>query len=187
VRVEGERIEVVQNVQVEREFEAFVSTTSLGLFRLAALLCAGDHHAAEDLLQDAYLEGFSRWDQLRVPEARTAYVRQVMVRRAYRVRTRFRRERQLLEQIGETDHGEQPWVVTDHSTDIWRALGTLSPRQRAVIVLRYYADLSEEQTAHALNCTTGTVKTHAARGRRAIEDHLGGRAYITPSDEGGAR
>ena len=172
-------------MQAEGEFETFVSTTSLGLFRLAVLLCAGDHHAAEDLLQDAYLEAFARWDELRIPGARRAYVRQVMVRRAYRVRSRSRREHQLLEQIGETDHGEQPWVVTDHSTDIWRALGTLSPRQRAVIVLRYYEDLSEEQTAHALKCTTGTVKTHAARGRRALEVRLGGSAYITPSDEEG--
>lgn len=171
----------------EREFEAFVGSSSLGLFRLAVLLCAGDHHAAEDLLQDAYLEAFARWDELRVPEARKAYVRQVMVRRAYRIRSRSRRERQLLEQVGDADGDVRQEAVTDHSTDIWRALGTLSPRQRAVIVLRYYEDLSEEQTAHVLKCTTGTVKTHAARGRRAIEERLGGRAYITPSDEEGAR
>ena len=172
-------------MQAEAEFETFVSTTSLGLFRLAVLLCAGDHDAAEDLLQDAYLEAFARWDEVRMPDARKAYVRQVMVRRAYRVRGRLRQERQLLERLGDVHRLEQPWATTDHATDLWRAMGTLSPRQRAVIVLRYYEDLSVEETAQVQKCTAGSVKTHAARGRKSLEERLGGRAYLAPSDEEG--
>jgi RNA polymerase sigma factor (sigma-70 family) len=67
--------------------------------------------------------------------------------------------------------------------DLWAALAALSPRQRAVVVLRYYDDMTEAQIAEVLGCSPGAVKSHASRGLRRLQERLGGPGYITTDTE----
>ena len=166
----------------ESEFSAFVSARSSALYRTAYFLTGGDRHAAQDLVQDALADAYARWGSIREPYAREAFVRRIMVRTATRRWNRQQRSREVLEaqppERLQPGH-EDPTAV---SVDLAQALGLLSARQRAVMVLRYYDDLSEAQIAEALGCSTGAVKTHATRAIKALSVTFGGTAYApTPS------
>ena len=127
--------------------------------RLAYLL-TGDRALAEDLVQDAFVRLFGRFRDLRRPEAFGAYLRKTVVNLA---RSHFRRksvERTYLEKESRQPRASGPAAPDE----MWDALGTLRPRQRAAIVLRYYEDLSEAQTAEVLGCAVGTVKSLVSRG-----------------------
>lgn len=137
---------------------------SAALLRTAVLLTAGDRPAAEDLVQAALTQAYSRWGRIRVPGAAEAYVRKILVHMALR---RGREPRVLRFRVEEVeavsvDPGLQEGVV-DRAT-LWELLGSLSTKQRTVLVLRYYEDLSEAQIAEILGCAPGTVKSHASRG-----------------------
>jgi RNA polymerase sigma-70 factor (sigma-E family) len=167
------------------EFAEFVAARSSPLLRLACLLTGGDRLAAEDLLQDAFTETFIRWRRIREPAGRDAYVRRILVRSATR---RWRKRDRHME--SSSDKVPEPSVdsQTDRIIDshaVWTCLSRLPPRQRAVVVLRYYEDLSELQTAELLGCATGTVKSHAARGLRALHRDLQECGYLTPKNTGG--
>jgi len=151
------------------EFDDFVRTASTPLLRLAYLL-TGDHGHAEDLVQTALLRTARRWRGARTqPEA---YARRVLTNLAKDCwRTRSRR-------AVETDSGPEPLgddpngqVLLRHS--LVPAVLQLPARQRAVLVLRYFEDLSVDETAAVLGCRPGTVKsqTHAALAR--LRDLLG--------------
>lgn len=156
----------------EDEFAGFVQASAPRLLWVARLLCNGDRAAAEDLVQDALVETFRRWSRIERPDARFAYARRVMTRAATR---RWRSETRLLEV---TTPDLAPWSAAADSTDadvgidVWAALGGLSAKQRAVMVLRYYEDLTEGQIAEALGCSRGSVKKHASRATAALSDRL---------------
>lgn len=144
------------------DFVAFVDARSAALLRTARLLSAGDRHAAEDLVQTALERAYVAWPRIKRREAQESYVRSIMTRAAID-RTRRRQRR------GEVLTGEVPETVTvpagpEDRDAVWGLLAALSPRQRAVLVLRYYEDQSEVQIAETLGCSTGTVKAHASRG-----------------------
>ena len=131
------------------DFVAFVDARSAALLRTARLLSAGDQHAAEDLVQTSLEKAYVAWPRIQRKGAQEAYVRSIMTRAAID-RTRQRRRRGA--------------VGTDEGPDeVFALLAALSPRQRAVMVLRYYDDLSEAQIAQALGCSAGAVKSHASR------------------------
>lgn len=146
---------------VGASFEEFVSTGSDRLLGLALLL-TGDRGHAEDLLQEVLERLYVRWAQIEDPHAyaRTALARKV----TDRWRQRGRRPREVgLEDWhdsavpdGALDRAERSHVVA--------ALRRLPPRQRAVIVLRYFEDWSEEQIADQLDVSRGTVKSQASKG-----------------------
>jgi RNA polymerase sigma-70 factor (sigma-E family) len=154
------------------EFSIFVGERGPALYRTAYFLMAGDRPAAQDLVQDALADAFARWGAIRDAQAREPYVRRIMVRAATR---RWDRRRRSLEVLG-ADLPEPP--VDGHAedvesaSDLARALSRLSPRQRAVVVLRYYHDFSEAQIAEAMSCSRGAVKTHGSRGLRALQADL---------------
>lgn len=145
--------------EAEASFTRWASDRQLALLRTAVLL-TGDHHRAEDLVQDALAKVAARWERLR-HEAPEAYARQVIVRT--NISWWRKRRREVVADPG--DHavtGGEPSV--DRRILLDAALGRLTPRQRSVVVLRYYDDLPERATADVLGVSVGTVKrtTHDA-------------------------
>jgi len=145
-------------------FDEFVATRSPALLRTAYLL-TGDHGLAEDLLQTALAKCWFAWGRIDgLPEP---YVRRALATTyATWWRRRWRGERPT----GQLPDRGDP-AATSHVEDrdaLWRALGALPRRQRAVVVLRYYEDLSEAETASALGISTGTVKSQAAKALAAL-------------------
>lgn len=132
-------------------------------------------------MQDALVETYRRWSRIESVPARYAYARRVMVRMATK---RWRAPARLVE-LTVPEVPERS--IRDHAgplgvgIDIWAALAELSPKQRAVMVLRYYEDLSEADIAQTLGCSTGSVKTHASRALAALSVRLSG-ADLTDHD-----
>ncbi len=153
----------------DEQFTAFVHAVWRPLYRTAYLLL-GEHGAAEDLVQAALAKTYSSWRKVRDLDAAAGYARTVLLNEA---KTMFRRaswgRERPAETLPETGH------ETDPSTRpaVLDALRTLPPRQRAVVVLRFYEDLSVEQTAHALGCSTGTVKSQTSEALAKLRRLLG--------------
>jgi len=138
-----------------------------GAMRSTAFLLCGDWHRAEDLVQVAFTKLYLQWNRVTRHESLDPYVRQVLIR-AYIDDGRkawWRREQPQAaaqhERIAEPD-------PSDDRVMLVRALADVPARQRAVLVLRYWEDLSVEETAAALRCSPGTVKSQAARGLAAL-------------------
>ncbi len=142
----------------EAGFTRWAAGAQLTLLRTAVLL-TGDRGRAEDLVQDALAAVAARWRRL-AGENPDAYARQVVVRGNISWWRKHRRE-VVLEVV---DAGHARVDVTDRRLLLDQALATLTPKQRAVVVLRYYADLTERDTADTLGVGVGTVKsqTHLA-------------------------
>lgn len=152
----------------DEEFAAYMGARQPALLRTAYLL-TGDLAGAEDLLQTALAKLYLAWDRVREREALDGYVRRIMVnehtslwRRAWK-----RRERP-------TDEVPETSVVDayDDGTrgELWAFVQTLPPRQRAVVVLRYYEDLSEAEIARTLGVSVGTVKSQASRALASLRE-----------------
>lgn len=135
------------------DFEEFVVARRDALLRTAYLL-TGNHHDAEDLVQSALIKVVPKWG--RIADQPEAYVRKVLVRESVN-RWRSRRWREVpTALVPETAH---PGSID--RVALLDDLRRLSPRQRAVLVLRYFDDLTEVDTAAALGISVGTVKSHA--------------------------
>lgn len=150
------------------EFRVFVRTHSPALIRSAYLL-TGDQHLAEDLLQNVLIRVARRWRTIATdgPIAVAAYVRRGVYREYLswrRIRRNAERPAEVLPERGLPDPSER---IVLHLT-LRRALLRLPPRQRAVITLRYYEDLSEADTAQLLGCSVGTVKSQTSRALRRL-------------------
>ena len=145
-------------------FDEFVATRSPALLRTAYLL-TGDRGVAEDLLQTALAKCWFAWGRIEGPPE--PYVRRVL---ATTYATWWRRKWRAERPTGELpDRGDPAGTAPVEDRDaLWRALGALPRRQRAVVVLRYYEDLSEADTAAALGISTGTVKSQAAKALAAL-------------------
>ncbi len=149
-------------------FHDFVVHRSPALSRTAYLL-TGDHQLAEDLLQSALARTYRHWRRIRDGDPE-AYVRRVMYHQQV---SRWRRRR-LTERLeaepgerrggGQPDHGD----ATALRLTLAAALRQLTPRQRAVVVLRFYEDLTEAQVAAVLGCSVGTVKRHGHEALRRL-------------------
>jgi RNA polymerase sigma-70 factor (sigma-E family) len=141
-------------------FDDFVATRSPQLLRTAFLLTR-DWALAEDLLQTALARAWEAWS--RVEGDPEPYVRQIIVN-AYASSWRRRWRGELpTEQLPEAADQADPNAGIDDRDRLWRALGRLPRRQRAVLVLRYFEDLSEAEIADVLSCSVGTVKSQASR------------------------
>jgi RNA polymerase sigma-70 factor (sigma-E family) len=154
----------------DEAFEEFVRGRSTHLFKLALAVTGWDVGAAEDVLQIALERAYRHRRSLFSGRPAEAYVRKVVVNAAidWRRTKRRRREQPL-------DDSVDPAVVDDATRiadrdQIVRALAALSPRQRAVLVLRYWQDLADEQIAEVLNCTPGTVRSLASRGLTRLRE-----------------
>jgi RNA polymerase sigma-70 factor (sigma-E family) len=146
-------------------FEDFVRARSAALFRTAMLLTGQNRSEAEDLLQGALERAYRRWGRICRSGDPERYVRRSLANASTdRWRRLGRRgERHLPADTSGPVTGDHAGEVADRDF-LLRALAGLPPRQRAVLVLRYYCDLPEAEIADALGCTPGTVKSQASRG-----------------------
>ena len=151
----------------EDEFTEFVATALPGLLRFGHVL-TGNAATAEDLVQTALGRSLRAWRLRRIEDPR-AFVRKVMVNSyASWHRRHGGREWAVAEVAGRAAMTEDPACQVDDRDAVWRALRELPPRQRAVIVLRYYEDLTEAEIAAVMGVSTGTVKSQAARALRRL-------------------
>jgi RNA polymerase sigma-70 factor (sigma-E family) len=139
-------------------FDAFVRARLPALLRFAHAL-TGDPHTAADLVQDALERTGLHWSRIDHQGDPEAYVRRAIVNGRTSRWRKLRRET-LVDTLPERS---TPVERAERDEDLWRLLGTLPRRQRAVIVLRYYEDLSEDQIARTLDCSPGTVKSQASK------------------------
>lgn len=153
------------------DFRAYMASRLDVLRRTAYLLC-GDWHRADDLVSTALMKMYRHWHRVSTMDNIDAYARRTLLRTWLNERRRgWRREVPSGAQLPEAAHGGHERGVTDRMAVV-AALAELPPRRRAVIVLRYFSDLSVEQTAQVLGCSTGTVKSQTARALEALRARL---------------
>jgi RNA polymerase sigma-70 factor (sigma-E family) len=137
-------------------------TGRLGRLSRVAYLLAGRHADAEDLLQSALVKVAVRWQRVSRVGDPEAYLRKVLYHEHIRA-WRRRRNEQLTGYVPEVATGQQEAAGVVRRAVLEQALGRLTPRQRAVLVLRFYEDLSEVDTAAVLGCSVGNVKSQTSR------------------------
>jgi RNA polymerase sigma-70 factor (sigma-E family) len=145
----------------------FAADQGAGLTRFAYLLC-GDRGLAEDLVQETYLALYRRFGDTLTVAAPVAYARRTIVN-AHISRSRSRAAHEIVS-ANLPDAAAERHDETDQDA-MWRLLGTLPARQRAVLVLRFYADLSEAEIAATLGCRPGTVRSLATRAFATLRAH----------------
>jgi RNA polymerase sigma-70 factor (sigma-E family) len=158
------------------EFERFVAESTEPLVR-AAYLVVGDLAEAEDLVQECLIKVASRWPRVRTMDHPRAYARRVLINLALdgsgrRVRRRGELELPDALHEGRDEGSARELAAVDSRSELEQALAKLPPRQRAVLVLRYFEDLSEADTAAALGCSLGTVKSTASRALTRLQSTL---------------
>lgn len=144
------------------------------LVRLSVLL-VGDVETAEEVVQDAFVAMHGRWRSLREPDKAVAYLRQSVVNRSRSaLRRRGVRARHLPEPPADAPGADLAALTAERRAQVLDSLARLPGRQREVLVLRYYLDLSEAEIAGTLGISRGAVKSHASRGAAALRDQLKG-------------
>ncbi|MER6287325.1 SigE family RNA polymerase sigma factor [Streptomyces sviceus] len=153
------------NAEGLESFRDFVDSRSSALLKTAVLLCGGDQHAGEDLLQNALVKTAGRWQKIDEPEA---YVRQVLYRQQVsRWRLKWPRREVSVAEPPEPPGTGEPGPDTAAAAELRlvmrQALSRLTARQRTVLVLRYFEDLPEADVARLLGCSVGTVRSTTHR------------------------
>jgi RNA polymerase sigma-70 factor (sigma-E family) len=174
---------LIRDPAAEREFRDFVADRSTALQRTAYLL-VGDWAGAEDLVQTALMKTYLAWRRAGGINAVEAYTRKVMVNTATswrRSRWRGERPSEILPEPSSVDSADQ-WLERDR---VWQLIRTLPTRQRAVLVLRFYEDLTEAQAAAVLGVSVGTVKTQASRALASLRHRLGVQQPAAANGPGG--
>jgi RNA polymerase sigma-70 factor (sigma-E family) len=166
----------------DEDFRDFVTSRSPALLRTAYLLL-GDRGLAEDLLQSALARAYRHWGRVTAAGNPEAYVRKIMVNER---RSWWRRNpgREVVGSVPERAAPDDLDAVGERDA-VWQAVLTLPPRTRAVLVLRYWEDLSEADTAELLGCSVGTVKSQASRGLRRLQDAIDPTRAALARGEGG--
>jgi len=149
------------------DFDAFVRGRHTTLCRFAHAL-SGDPELAADLVQDALERTGLTWSRVRRKDDPEGYVRRIILNRYISWWRRLRRER-LVAAVPEIAYND-PSASRDDT--LWRLLATLPPKQRAVLVLRFYEDLTEVEVARVLECSVGTVKSNGSRALARLRQEL---------------
>ena len=159
-------------------FTAYIEAQIPGLRRIAFLLCQ-DWHRADDLTQTALTRLYVHWRRASQADNRDAYLRAILLnvylaeqRTAWWKRTDPQPESDLDYEQESQGQGAPPPDL-DALLDLRAAMKDLAPRRRAAVVLRYYCDLSVEQTAELLGCSTGTVKSQTSKALGQLREALG--------------
>lgn len=152
-----------------RSFETFYRDAYQSMVGIAIALTSGTSEA-EDLVQEAFVEAHRRWDQISQYDQPHAWVRRVVINRATSLRRRWGAELRALSRIG-PPHAAAP-DMSPETSEVWQAVRGLPRRQQQAITLHYVAQLSLTETADAMGCSTGAVKSHLHRGREALRRPL---------------
>jgi RNA polymerase sigma-70 factor (sigma-E family) len=170
--------EVVVDQVAETEFRDFVTACSPELMRRAFVLVGGDYEAARDLVQAALAKALSRWDSIDQP---IAYVRTIM----YRQQINWWRRGWGRMELPSAEVPERAGDDTTYSTElkltVRAALYRLTPRQRAVLFLRYFEDLSEAEAANILGCSVGNIRSTSHRALARLREIAPELAEFSPS------
>ena len=163
----------------EDDIDTFLEARWSSLFRLACLL-TGSPTEADGLLQESLVKVYLRWGKVSRGQVPEAYFRRMMVNALVSRSRRPYKRREVLEGSPRAAAVGSPEDVVRDRAQVWPLVCALPVRQRAVIVLRYYEDLSEQQIADVLGCSTGSVKSQAhdalaslRRGVAALENEHG--------------
>lgn len=170
------------------EFEQFVTDSSAALLRTAYLV-VWDLTEAEDLVQECLLAVARRWPRVRGMEHPHAYARRMLINLALDGAPRRSRRRQELDADDPAimahladDASSRALRDVDLRSELTDALGRLAPRQRAVLVLRYFEDLPESEVARLLGCSVGTVKSTASRGLARLQAAMAADVPLTTKE-----
>lgn len=153
------------------DFDRFVAENTDGLVRTAYLI-VWDLAEAEDLVQETLIKVAKRWPKVSRMDHPVAYARRILVNLALDGSPRRLRQRAELSEAQPREPPAPAAAPLDTHDDLYTALAELPPRQRAVLVLRYFLDLPEAEVASALRCSLGTVKSTASRGLARLEQTL---------------
>ncbi len=167
----------------DEEFAAYMAARQPSLLRTAYLL-TGDRHTAEDLVQTSLAKLYLAWDKVQRRELVDGYVRRILVNEHNSLWRRPWKRREissdeLPERAGRAH--EEPDSV--QSAALWDFVQTLPKRQRAVIVLRFYEDLSEAEVADLLGVSVGTVKSQSSRALAAMRGRVHEHPQLSPREE----
>jgi RNA polymerase sigma-70 factor (sigma-E family) len=147
---------------------------NLDRWRRTAFLLCGDWHTADDLTSTVLVKLFRHWKRAALFDNRDAYVRRMLMRAWLDERRRpWHRRETVTEALPETAGTTSADSGVDQRMSVLSLLGALPPRRRAVLVLRYFCDLSVEEVAEAMGCSEGTVKSQTARALESLRASLG--------------
>ena len=160
------------------DFEEFASSRGTTFAREAYLICSGDRAAAEDAVQEALTKAYVRWGHISGLSNPTGYVRRMVINECLTTRRRWRRRHQSHTPMveGHVVGGFEP--VEDRQV-LAQLLAQLGPRQRAVLVLRYFCDMPDPQIAEVLGCSSANVRSQASRALQSLR-----RSTSTSTPEG---
>ena len=156
--------------QRDAEFSAYMEARQASLLRTAYLI-SGDRHTAEDLVQTALAKLYLAWDRVEDRGSLDGYARRVIVNENNSLwRRPFKRREHATDQVPERAASDTPGGRNDA---LWALVQTLPRKQRAAVVLRYYEELSEAETAEVLGVSVGTVKSQTSRALAALRTRTG--------------
>lgn len=153
-------------------FAGFVREHTPALLRTAYLL-TGNAPAAEELVQDTFVRLYPKWDKVQAADVPIAYVRRAMTNGYINHQRRAARREYAYEDVPERMDDRDVLGQLADRDQIWAGLRTLPERQRAALVLRFFEDLSDEESAAALDCRVGTVRSLISRGLSALREQMG--------------
>jgi RNA polymerase sigma-70 factor (sigma-E family) len=163
----------------DADFAAYLQARQASVLRTAYLL-TGDRHTAEDLTQTAFAKLYLAWDRVRDQGSMDGYLRRILVNENNSLWRRGWKKREHA-----TDQLPEPTPVIDEYDDgrgaaLWELVQSLPKKARAVLVLRYYEQLSEAETAEALGVSVGTVKSQTSRALAALRERTP--AHLNPAE-----
>jgi RNA polymerase sigma-70 factor (sigma-E family) len=178
-------MDLLRKGRARTEFERFAALHADALLR-SAYLMTGDRGEAEDLVQECLLRLARKWPRVRSMEHPGAYARRVLFNLILDGGRQRARRRTELGAAQTTDgHGgaEETTAALEAHVELLQALGGLPARQRAVLVLRYFADLPASEVALILDCSPGTVKSSTSRGLERLREALDPAAPLSMADD----
>lgn len=171
----------MRSSQEAAAFSEFVSVGSASLFRTAYLI-VGDHQLAQDLVQESLVKTYVAWPRLRDVTKAQAYTRKTIVTTAISWRRRRSFHERPMDPLPDSAVPDPGEAVTTRAS-MAALLRGLPPRQRAAVVLRYYEDLSEAQTAEVMGCSVGAVKAQVSTGLSRLREHVGADLIAPPQGD----
>ncbi|WP_020391032.1 SigE family RNA polymerase sigma factor [Kribbella catacumbae] len=152
-------------------FDEVVASSERRLLRLALML-SGGVHSAEDLVQTVLARAHRRWDRISALDNPDAYLSKMVVNEFLSWRRRLKNQELPLAELPDTPADDDVSTRLAQRDAAWRLLAGLPRQQRAVLVLRFYEDLPDDEIATILGCSTGTVRSHASRGLATLRANL---------------